>query len=151
MRQNIEDRFNTEAKTLPVLRERFAAAVTRWTYSATEIWSYEDMRFHCTDDSLLPGAEGVFYACGFDASDRPIYLKGFETKTSYGDSDSDENIETPNKGCLGGNIRHLPRRHFGCCKGDTGQTAHGFPTNIQRPAHDWRGILSRRCLPRHPL
>jgi len=83
MKTPIEQRFETEAKMLPVIRERFTARVVRWTYSLAEIWSYENKRRKGTDSDMLPGPEGAFHACGFDAFDQPIVLYHFDYETIY--------------------------------------------------------------------
>lgn len=84
MKTEIEQRFETEARSLSGLRERFNAQVVRWVYSLFEIWSYEDRRLKGSDTDILHGPEGAFHACGYDASDQPIVLLQYDTETVYG-------------------------------------------------------------------
>jgi len=83
MKTELEKRFELEGACLPEVRNRFNARVVRWVYSLAEIWSWEDRRKKGTDDNLLPGPDGAFYACGYDDADKPIVLYDFGYETVY--------------------------------------------------------------------
>jgi hypothetical protein len=87
MRTEIEQRFETESKMLPVLRERFTGQVARWVFSKAEILSdYGDIMRCCGSDmnsysDVLSGPDDAVWAYGFDQSDRLIVIRLFESET----------------------------------------------------------------------
>jgi len=83
VKTQIEVKFETEAISLPEIRDRFIPQVARWAYSQMEIWSWLDRRQRGTDDDILPSPEGALYACGYDAHDQPIVLHHFDFETVY--------------------------------------------------------------------
>lgn len=92
MRQELENRIRSAEKELPILRERFEAAVQRWLYSTEEIWSYRNQRYFHTDDTVLPDAQGAYCACGFDRDEKPVYQKHFEILTTFERTESGGNL-----------------------------------------------------------
>jgi len=97
MHQELLKRFATEAKMLPVFRQRAKAEAVRWVFSTEEIWSYEDMRARGSDSSILPGPDGALFACGYDAADRPIVLQSFDWEYVWPKSGSGEPEKRPTK------------------------------------------------------
>jgi hypothetical protein len=77
MRQEIEQRFK-EAQ-MPGFKERARADVVRWVFSKQWIWSYDDLR-RGPDESILPGPEGAYFACGYNSAEQPIVLIEFEMR-----------------------------------------------------------------------
>lgn len=76
MKQAMLLRFDTEAKMLAAFRKQASALVSRWVYSTEAIWSYEHPHRNA-GGSTLPGPDGAFYACGYDAEERPVVLQEF--------------------------------------------------------------------------
>jgi hypothetical protein len=75
MRTEIEQRFESESKVVPVLRESFMARVVRWTFSTRGIWDYEDRRQYGFEWDPLSDPEQAYRRCGYDETDRPIVLQ----------------------------------------------------------------------------
>ncbi len=96
MRTEIEQRFETESKLLPELRERFTAEVERWVFSTAEILSDYEGIMTCRGSDMeaysdvLSGADDARYACGFDESDRLILIQHFASETAFGKPGSEE-------------------------------------------------------------
>jgi hypothetical protein len=78
MRQDLKERFERETRTLATLREEHLGKVVRWVYSTEELWSCWDLREKGSEDSILPGPDGAFYAYGFDEEGRRILVREFE-------------------------------------------------------------------------
>lgn len=70
MRKELEQRFETESKSLEALRERAKAQTVRWAFSTATVLSYQDL-------GISPGTNDVIYACGYDEASRPIVVQHF--------------------------------------------------------------------------
>jgi len=68
MRQDLEQRFGIESKSLELFRERSRERAVRWQFSTVPFLSH---------DLAMPRTGGIFYACGYDETDRPIVVRHF--------------------------------------------------------------------------
>ena len=112
MEKEIEQRFETEGKRLPEIRERFAAQAVRWVFSEAEIWTYADGLLRDFDRDIVSSTVSASYACGLDASEKPVLLKYFDPEIQVDASDpaSLVNEEFP--------LRHTWAEEFITHKGD---------------------------------